>query len=77
MRFDPSREDYHGDSSSSCLRRSLHFSKSAAMNTPIDIFLGIASGILIVGAIVLVEMVAVDILQAIIEHNDKEKENHK
>ena len=47
------------------------------MNTPIDIFLGIASGILIVGAIVLVEMVAVDILQAIIEHNDKEKENHK
>ena len=41
---------------------------------PIEIFLGVATGIAIVGAIVLVEMVAVDILQAIIEHNEKKKE---
>ena len=45
------------------------------MNNPIEIFLGIASGILIVCAIVLVEMVAVDILHAIVEHNEKKKKD--
>ena len=44
--------------------------------SPIEIFLGVATGMAIVGAIVLVEMVAVDILQAIIEHNEKKEEKH-
>ena len=41
---------------------------------PIEIFLGIVTGMGIVAAIVFIEMVAVDILQAIIEHNEKKKE---
>ena len=41
---------------------------------PIEIFLGVVAGIGIVAALVFIEMVAVDILHAIVEHN-KKKEN--
>ena len=41
---------------------------------PIEIFLGVVAGIGIVAAIVFIEMVAVDILQAIVEHNEKKKD---
>ena len=40
---------------------------------PIEIFLGVVAGIGIVAALVFIEMVAVDILQAIVEHNEKKK----
>ena len=44
------------------------------MNNPIEIFLGVVAGIGIVAALVFIEMVAVDILQAIVEHNEKKKD---
>ena len=44
------------------------------MSNPIEIFLGVVAGIGIVAAIVFIEMVAVDILHAIVEHNEKKKE---
>ena len=41
---------------------------------PIEIFLGVVAGIGIVAALVFIEMVAVDIIQAIVEHNEKKKD---
>ena len=43
------------------------------MSNPIEIFLGVVAGIGIMAAIVFIDMVAVDILQAIVEHNEKKK----
>ena len=44
------------------------------MSNPIEIFLGVVAGIGIVAALVFIEMVAVDIIQALVEHNEKKKD---
>lgn len=59
------REDCHGDSSSCCLRRSLHLSQSAAMMTDTLIRIGIA--ICIVVVIVLLEAIAMVFAEIMIE----------